>query len=171
MSQNAPAISLDIARLDDVSALRCGNQLRRATQDAATIDEAASAVAQYLFDSFVIPQTGAPACVLVRVYVTRSYASLSAEQQQFARALIGERHALHAETKCLVLQGTAGVDPAWQNPVDSKAHHVIPLPSEELLVGQCAAHAPCAAITSSSAATGWTLWAKTLREVTNPCWA
>ena len=126
-------MGLDLAQLDVGSALRCGNRLQQATHGALTLDDAASSVARCLFDSFVMPETGAPACVLVRVYATRSFASLSAEQRQFARALIGERHALTAETKCLVLQGTAGLNPNWQRPADSKGHRVIPLPSEEFV--------------------------------------
>ena len=133
MAQNTPKLSLDLARFDVAATLQCGNRLRMDTRDASTLDDAASAVARCLFDSFVIAETGVPACALVRVYVTRSYALLTAEQQQFARALVGERHALTGETKCLVLQGTAGLSPDWQSPADSKGHRVIPLPSEEFV--------------------------------------
>ena len=129
----APSLNLDLSHLDVVTALQCGNRLRQATQGAATLDDAASAVAQCLFDSFVNPQTAAPACALVRVYVTRAFGSLTAEQKQFARALIGEPNALADDTKCLVLQGTAGLDANWQRPSDSKGHQVIPLPSEEFV--------------------------------------
>ena len=40
------------------------------------------------------------------------------------------RHRLLSAAKCLVLQGTAGLNASWQNPADSKGHRVIPLPSE-----------------------------------------
>lgn len=106
----------------------CGAALRKPAP-AADLEGTAAAVVRYLFDN-LRDGTGAPACALVRFFITRPFAALDAERQAAARRLLGGQ-AEAPGIKCLTLVGTAGVEPRWNRPAESAGHRVIPLPSAE----------------------------------------
>lgn len=108
--------------------LRCGLDLRRLTQGAATVEEAAREAVRYFYDSAVDEKTGARECPLVRFYKTHAYGSLEPELQAFARERMGGRDAWD-DMKSLVLLATAGDEAAWNDRRLSRGHQAVPLPS------------------------------------------
>jgi hypothetical protein len=60
------------------------------------------------------------------VYKTHRYGGLDANLQKVAADIVGRRP--EDATRCLVLLGTEGVEPAWRARVRSRGHQAIPLP-------------------------------------------
>lgn len=112
--------------------LRLGLAIRRVTKSARTMEEAAAAIVRHLQRSCVGADGSGPACPLVRFYKTHPFAALDAELQAFARARLGAEPPSPA-MKCLVLLGSAGEEPAWNDRRTSRQHRAIPLPSEQIV--------------------------------------
>jgi len=91
----------------------------------------AQALVTYLRDTLV-DEDGAPACPLVRLYKTQSYASLDPDLRAFARGLLDADP--EPSLRCLTLLGTAGELPEWNDRALSRGHRAIPLPSEEVVL-------------------------------------
>ncbi|HJZ95643.1 MAG TPA: hypothetical protein VKE70_04010 [Candidatus Solibacter sp.] len=72
------------------------------------------------------------ACALVRFFVTRSFERLEAELQACASELLVDQQP-HPHMKSLVLAGTAGVKPEWNDLRASKGHRAIPLVSSAMV--------------------------------------
>ncbi|HEX3866255.1 MAG TPA: hypothetical protein VHV78_05850 [Gemmatimonadaceae bacterium] len=114
--------------LSDVT--RCGAELRRLGDSAASMEEAARRVVQLLYQSLGNGAATSRACALVRTFVTLPYAQLQPEQQAFAaRVFLDVAH--HPDTKCLTLLATAGDEHAWNDRRSSVGHQALPLPSED----------------------------------------
>ena len=95
---------------------------------------AAEATTRFLYGEFVDPRTGTSACALVRFYKTHSFGGLPAEDQAFARGLL-RNGTPSSSMKCLTLLASAGDEPAWNSPRDSRSHRAIPLPSVQMVEG------------------------------------
>ncbi|HEX8692006.1 MAG TPA: hypothetical protein VF746_06285 [Longimicrobium sp.] len=125
-------MTFSLSTFDLAAMLRCGLDLRRVTQGAASMEEAAQAVVRYFHHSCVDPETGERQCALVRFYKTHSYGELEPRLQAFVREVLGARHPWD-EMKCLVLLATAGDEPAWNDRRRSRGHQAIPLPSAQIV--------------------------------------
>ena len=112
--------------------LRCGLDLRRDTRECGTMEEAARSVVRYFHESFVDEATGERQCALVRFYKTHPYGALDPELQLFAEGLMEGRRPWD-QMKCLVLLASAGQEPEWNSPRQSRGHRAIPLPSVQIV--------------------------------------
>jgi hypothetical protein len=121
----------DLTKFGLTEMLRCSTELRRATKDAPTMEEAAQRVCRRLYEELVTSEKS-KACVLVRCYKTHSYGTLEPELQSFARAVLQEPPS-GPTMRCLTLLGTAGDEPAWNSRRTSVEHQAIPLPSAEMV--------------------------------------
>jgi two-component system NtrC family sensor kinase len=125
-------MKFSLSTFDLAAMLRCGLDLRRETQGAASMEEAARAVVRYFYDSCVDPESGERQCALVRFYKTHAYGALEPGLQAFVRGVLGARRP-RDEMKCLVLLATAGDEPAWNHRRRSRGHQAIPLPSRQIV--------------------------------------
>lgn len=132
MDIGGTAVAIDPGKLDLKETLRCGMLVSRVVASEMTFAGAGRALAACLYDHLIRSDTGERATALVRVFVTRSFATLREEQRRAAQAQAGTAP-LGPATKCLVLLGTAGVEPAWCDPRLSAGHQAIPLASESLV--------------------------------------
>ena len=121
----------DLTKFGLSEMLRCSTELRRATKEAATMEEAAQRVCRVLYDELVTPE-GTKACALVRCYKTHSYGKLEPELQAFARGVL-RGNPIASAIRCLTLMGTAGDESAWNSRRASVSHQAIPLPSAEII--------------------------------------
>ena len=112
--------------------LRCGLDLRRAMQGAATLEAAAGRVTRFFFDASIGAEGGARECALVRFYKTHAYGALEPGLQAFARDRMDGREPWD-DMKCLVLLATSGEEPAWNSRRLSRGHRAIPLPSVQIV--------------------------------------
>lgn len=111
-------IALDQLRFSDVVAL--GVRLRREAQTAYAIEDVAERVAEILHRELRMGPDREAATALVRVFVTCPFDELDPGQLEVVR---GD----DPTDGFLVLAGSAGVEPAWNNPLDSRHHRVMPL--------------------------------------------
>jgi hypothetical protein len=121
----------DLTKFGLSEMLRCSTELRRATKDAPTMEEAAQRVCRALYNELVTSDASR-ACALVRCYKTHLYGKLEPELQVFAKdALRGRAPA--PSMRCLTLLGSVGDQPAWNSRRASAGHQAIPLPSAEIV--------------------------------------
>ena len=111
--------------------LRCSLGVAKAAEGSASIEEAARAICAFFFEELVDP-AGKPACALVRLYVTQPFARLDDDLREFARRAAGDQ-AVRADTRCLTLLGTVGLEPEWNSRTTSRGHKAIPLLSAEMV--------------------------------------
>lgn len=109
---------------------RCGAELRRLGGGASSMEEVAGKVVRALYEQLRGPDLAAPACALVRLFVTLPFADLEADQQAFARSVMGGASG-DGQLKCLTLLATAGEVADWNSRERSVAHKALPLASEE----------------------------------------
>jgi hypothetical protein len=121
----------DLTKFGLSEMLRCSTELRRATKDAPTMEEAAQRVCRVLYDELVASD-GSKACALVRCYKTHPYGKLESELQSFAKAVL-RGHTAGPTMRCLTLLGSAGDEPAWNSRRTSVGHQAIPLASPEMI--------------------------------------
>lgn len=121
----------DLTKFGLSEMLRCSTELRRATKDAPTMEEAAQRVCRVLYEELITSEKS-KACALVRCYKTHPYGKLEPELQSFAKAVL-RGHAAGPTMRCLALLGTAGDEPAWNSRRTSAGHQAIPLPSAEMI--------------------------------------
>jgi len=120
-------VPLSLTHFGLAEMLRWGIDLPRLAAGAATIEEAGQSIVRHIYQDALSP-AGARECALVRFYATLPCSLLPADLSALARAqLAGEQHT--GELQCLVLLGTAGDEPEWNNRHLSRAHQVIALPS------------------------------------------
>jgi hypothetical protein len=113
--------------VDDVRAL--GVELGE-LPPARSIAADAQLISDHLYRNLV-DAGGKPACALVRLYRSERFDSLDPEVQEFVRRSLGEEPS--GDVRCLALLGTAGDEPAWNDPALSTGHRAIPLPSEQFV--------------------------------------
>src|SRR5581483_10829484 len=92
--------------LSDV--LECSSRLRRVGAELASLEDAAQAVVEFLFQTLLHKETDGPALALARLYKTHRIDELEPGLQAFARARAGAGD-LPEGTPCLTLLATAGV--------------------------------------------------------------
>lgn len=125
-------MSFSLADFDLSAMLRCGLDMRRVTQETATMEEAARSVVRHFHASCMDPGTGARQCALVRFYKTHDFGTLEPGLQAFARERLDGRDPWDA-LKCLVLLASAGELPEWNARRASRGHQAIPLSSARVV--------------------------------------
>jgi hypothetical protein len=121
----------DLTKFGLSEMLRCSTELRRATKDAPTMEEAAQRVCRVLYEELIASEKS-KACALVRCYKTHPYGKLDPELQAFAKAVL-QGHPTAPTMRCLTLLGTAGEQPSWNSRRASAGHQAIPLASAEMI--------------------------------------
>lgn len=129
MTSPKPAARVDVSNFDLVALLRCGRELRAATNGAESLEDAANGMVRVLYDACRHPVTDERTCALVRFYVTHDYDALPRAEQALARKLLGGEAPRDAPT-CLTLLATVGVRDAWNSRLRSEGHRVIPIGAE-----------------------------------------
>ena len=122
----------DLSRFSLLDMLRCSRGLRESARNAASFDEAATAIVGYLYSQFAHGDAKTPQCALIRLYRSAAYSDLSPELQAFAKKKM-EGVALSPDTRVLTLVSTVGIEPEWCDRTRSAAHQAIPLPSVEIV--------------------------------------
>jgi hypothetical protein len=120
----------DLSTFGLSAVVECGAALRRLTESARTMEDAASAVVSYLYEN--IGADDARALALVRFFKTHPFNGLDPEQQQFAKALL-KSEVPNPSMKCLTLLATRGDEADWNSRRQSRGHAAIPLPSEKMV--------------------------------------
>jgi hypothetical protein len=121
----------DLTKFGLSEMLRCSTELRRATREAPTMEDAAQRVCRVLYDELITPDKSR-ACALVRCYKTHPYGKLDPELQSFAKAVL-QAHTPAPSMRCLTLIGTVGDERAWNSRRASVEHQAIPLPSADMI--------------------------------------
>jgi hypothetical protein len=116
---------LDRFTLDDL--LACREAIAAAAEGADAMEEVATAIARHLHE-VIVGGDGMRALPLVRLYKTHRFGDLDEQLQVAAESSTPEL--LGDATRCLVLLGTAGVEPTWNDRHRSMDHRAIPLVSE-----------------------------------------
>jgi hypothetical protein len=106
------------------------DDMRVLCREAASRQDVAERIVDFLYESLRKIESEDRACVLVRCFQTSYYARLPMEYQHAADALL-EHMPSHPNMRCLSLLATRGVKPLWNDPATSKYHQCIPLPSVE----------------------------------------
>lgn len=114
--------------LSDV--VECSAAIRRSTENASSMEEAASQIATYLYEQLSVG--GQAALALVRFFKTHPFDALEPQQQKFALN-IAKGLDPPAGMKCLTLLATRGDEPEWNSRRASRGHAAIPLPSEKMV--------------------------------------
>lgn len=122
----------NLAQFSLTEMTECGAAVRKLGVGATTMEEAASKVVRYFYNSFVDPATGQSSLALVRLFKTHDFGALTHELQQTAQSALGTE-SIAADLKCLTLLGTVGDRPEWNVRQGSTGHQVIPLPSEQMV--------------------------------------
>ncbi len=123
--QRPAPLQLSQFRLRDM--ISCGSDIRAMALRHQTRASFDTALAEYLYQRMKTDD-GQPAFALVRMFQTTGFADLDEKRKKIAIELSGGVQP-DPQTRCLTLQGTAGVEPAWNDRRRSKAHQVIPLPN------------------------------------------
>ena len=127
-------VSFDLTNFGLAEMLQLGRGLRLAAAGSTSMRAAAQSATSHLYKECVDPKTGAPACALVRFYKTHAYGALPPDDRAFARNLL--RNGTPSDRmKCLTMLASAGVEPSWNSPKDSRGHRSIPLPSVQMVEG------------------------------------
>ncbi|HRI64315.1 MAG TPA: ATP-binding protein, partial [Polyangium sp.] len=115
----------DVLAFSLIDLVKCSAKFRAIGMQATTMEEAARAIVEHLYDS--LNGSAGPeqkACALVRFYKTHKFGSLDDSRRQFV-----EEHAgtLAHNTPCLTLLATRGDESAWNDVTQSRGHQAIPL--------------------------------------------
>lgn len=111
---------------------RCAVTLRNMDERSQSMEETANRVVRYLYENFVDPHTGQPACALVRFFKTHPFGYLPPAVQESARGILQGQYVPSA-TKCLTLLATAGDEPHWNYRQGSAGHQGIPLLDQDFV--------------------------------------
>ncbi len=118
--------------------VRLDSALRATGRGAATMEQAAGRVVSHLADALVDKDSGEKACLLVRLFTTLPLGRLEPGLRERALAAVPAGAVDPAQVdavRCLTLLGTTGDEPEWRSRGESRAHQVIPLPSERAVAG------------------------------------
>ena len=105
----------------------CSAALRKMS-GGKRLEDAAQAMVMHLYEELRDGRENTRICALARFFATRSFGRLDADLQSCARRLLGNVPP-SSQMRCLVLMGSAGMRPEWNDREASVAHRVIPLPS------------------------------------------
>lgn len=106
--------------------LECSAAIRRLGEGASSMEQAAGAVVEYLYENLGDRRTGSHALALVRLYKTHRFDELEPDLQSFAEA-VSRQGRLAPDAPCLALLATAGHEPGWNDRRRSREHRSIPL--------------------------------------------
>lgn len=111
----------------------CRGEIRSLLTDrpAASQEEGARRIADYLYESFV-DDDGQPACALVRLFKTQLYEGLDDELKEVSRAIEPDADNIR-ELRCLTLLASRGSHRDWNSRLTSAGHRAIPLASEAFI--------------------------------------
>jgi hypothetical protein len=109
----------------------CSAALRKMST-GRRLEDAAQAIVMHLYEELRDGRENTRICALARFFATRPYGSLEAELRLRARRLLGSVPP-SSQMRCLVLMGSAGMRPEWNDRDASVAHRVIPLPSAAIV--------------------------------------
>jgi len=115
---------LEQLSVDDL--IDCSRAFDELVSGAQTMQNTAERINRHLYEALV-QGDGTPACALVRTYKTHPFAELPPDLQAFATGAASEP--IQADTPCLVLLASAGLEPAWNDTALSVRHRAIPLTS------------------------------------------
>jgi hypothetical protein len=122
----------DLGRFGVSEMMRCRGDLRSLfDKDPGSVTGAAQRVVEFFYHQIVNGQSR-PACALVRFFKTTRFDALDSEQQQFALKAAGSA-TLEDDVRCLTLLATAGDEPQWNSPEQSRGHRAIPLTSVDMV--------------------------------------
>jgi hypothetical protein len=123
-------MSTDLTSVTSEDIARLGEESRQTIAGTPTLESAARALCRHLHDELAGPN-GTPACVLTRCFSTVRYDALPTELQRIAKRALGAVAITPPEPamRCLVLLGTVGEEPEWNDRRSSRGHQAIPLPS------------------------------------------
>lgn len=127
------AIPYEISNFSLGDMLKLAVALRPATDNKATMEEAATELCRMLYDGFT-DAAGTRACALVRFYKTHPYSELPSNLQAFATKSLAPIRP-RPDMNCLTLIGTVGDEPSWNSRARSRGHQAIPLASPEVIEG------------------------------------
>jgi PAS domain S-box-containing protein len=116
----------DVRSFGLTDVLDCSAALRRCGEHASSVEGAARAVVEYLYEHLIDKESDRSALALVRLYKTHRFDELQADLRAEAEEVAPGR-LVAPEVPCLVLLGTAGDEPAWNDRRRSRSHGVIPL--------------------------------------------
>ncbi|MEE1940804.1 SpoIIE family protein phosphatase [Streptomyces sp. TRM 70361] len=124
----------DLSALSLSEMVRCGAELRKAAREAASMEEAAQTVADFLYRGMT-DAGGRRVCPLVRLFVTRRWDALGPEDR--AAALVRSARPGTGppapDTRCLALVASRGSYPPWQDPDTGAERFALPVSSPEAL--------------------------------------
>ncbi|WOD41117.1 hypothetical protein [Nodosilinea sp. E11] len=122
----------DLEHFSKADMCQCAVTLRNMDERSQSMEDTANRVVRYIYDNFVDPRTGEPACALVRFFKTHPFGFLPAEVQESARGILQGQYVPSA-TKCLTLLATAGAEPHWNYRQGSAGHQGIPLLDQDFV--------------------------------------
>jgi hypothetical protein len=115
--------NLDDFKLEDT--FRLAAEVRNLGVSAGGSDVTADRVASYFFERLRATESGAPACPLVRLFRTTTWSTLSEDARAALRPRLEREPEPHS--LFLALQASRGLVPEWNDPMQSRAHRVLPL--------------------------------------------
>ena len=131
----SPTSFHDLHRFELSGMIELGAALRQLDPAADSMEEAASAIVNYLYAHLIESESGIRNCVLVRAFKTHRFSDLEPELKEFARAAAAGSELLNGDTRCLTMLATAGERAEWNQRGKSSGHQAIPLLTEEMVQG------------------------------------
>lgn len=122
----------DLTQFELAEMLRCSLGLRRAAADAPTLEDAASRMNTFLYDTLRSSTGGERQLVMSRFYKTHPYAALEPPQRTFADALLAGAEP-DPGLLCLCLVASTGEEAQWNDRRQSRGHIAIPLTSADYI--------------------------------------
>ena len=109
--------------------IECGKQIRSLRQNHDKLPQFSAALVRYLRES-IVDDDKQPAFALARVYETQQFDQLDDELREFVARQAGGTP-VPSKTNYLHLLASSGSQLAWNNPVTSTRHRLVPTPSIE----------------------------------------
>jgi hypothetical protein len=122
----------DLATFSKADMCRCAVTLRNMDEGSQSLEDVANRIVRHIYQDFVDPRTGKPACALVRFFKTHPYSLLHEEAQDAAQSILQGQY-IPRSTKCLTLLATAGDEPEWNYRQGSMGHQAIPLIDQDFV--------------------------------------
>lgn len=134
----APALKHPDASLSAPAIRHAQNAVARAVAGAPTLESAARHACAAMHRELLLPDAAhdvadARASVLVRCFTSHPLATLDEARRRHALSMLQARGVAAADMPCLVLLGSSGLVPEWDDPARSRRHRVIPLPAPDAL--------------------------------------
>ena len=124
----------DLTAIGEADIKACGEALKAQVSGARNMEAAANRIVDHLYDNLRDGPSGGNACVLARFYKVHPYGGLQADQQVFARGVLGGEPD-SPDLKCLTLLATRGAEADWNQRRKSNGHQAVPMPSEQAVAG------------------------------------